>query len=407
MEIRPILSSLRRSKTGAVLIAAQVALTLAILSNAAFVVRDRLALSARPTGAVEPEVFVIRVLAFRPPPDLQHMQEEDSRALAAIPGVKSVAWTNQVPLGRSGWTTGMAADRNQTEAVPTALYFSPDSLVETLGLELIEGRDFTPDDVVLVDPSRESPEPEVAIVTHELARRLFPDGGPYVGRTIYQGTGDDAPAARIVGVVELLYQPWARPPGREGEISVILPERHLSEVASYFVRTDATARDQVMAQAEELLTSRIDGRLLIENRGLEEVRARYFRSHRALAGMLSAVSVLLLLVTASGIVGMASLWVNQRRKQIGVRRALGALRRDVVRYFLVENFLVTSVGLLAGVALALGLNEILVRELEMSRLPWVYLVLGVASLWFLGLAAAFGPAWRASLISPAIATRSA
>jgi putative ABC transport system permease protein len=63
--------------------------------------------------------------------------------------------------------------------------------------------------------------------------------------------------------------------------------------------------------------------------------------------------------------------------------------------------------LLAGVALALGLNEILVRELEMSRLPWVYLVLGVASLWFLGLAAAFGPAWRASLISPAIATRSA
>lgn len=406
MEIRPILSSLRRSKTGAVLIAAQVALTLAILSNAAFVVRDRLALSARPTGVAETEVFVIRVLAFRPPPDIENMQQEDTRALAALPGVKSVAWGNQVPLGRSGWTTGMAADREQTEAVPTALYFSPDSLIETLGLELIEGRDFTPEEVVVVDPARESPNPEAAIVTHELARRLFPGGGPYVGRTIYQGTGDEAPAAQIVGVVELLQQPWGRL-GSESEVSAILPQRFLGDVASYFVRTDAAARDQVMAQAEELLTTRIDGRLLIENRGLEEIRARYYRSHRALAGMLTAVSALLLLVTASGIVGMASLWVNQRRKQIGVRRALGALRRDVLRYFLVENFLVTSAGLLVGVALALGLNEMLVRELEMSRLPYSYLVIGVASLWTLGLAAAFGPAWRASMISPAIATRSA
>ena len=79
---------------------------------------------------------------------------------------------------------------------------------------------------------------------------------------------------------------------------------------------------------------------------------------------------------------------------------------EVVRYFLVENFLVTTAGLICGVALALGLNELLVRELEMSRLPAQYLVIGVMGLWCLGLLAALGPAWRASLISPAIATRS-
>ena len=70
--------------------------------------------------------------------------------------------------------------------------------------------------------------------------------------------------------------------------------------------------------------------------------------------MLIAVSVLLLLVTASGIVGMTSLWVTQRRKQIGVRRALGARRVDILRYFITENFMITSAGIVGGVLLALG-----------------------------------------------------
>lgn len=406
MEIGPILSSLRRSKTGAILIAAQVAITLAVLANAVYVVQDRLALSKRPSGAAEADTFVLRLYAFRPPADLEQMQREDVRALQAIPGVSAVAWTNQVPLSNSGWSSGIAAQRTATDTVSTAMYFSPDSLVDALGLTLLEGRDFVADDVVLVDPRRESEQPKVAIVTRSLARWLYPELESVVGQTLSQGTGDSAPEMTIVGVVERLQRPWA-PAGSEAELSVIYPQRHLSEVTSYFVRTEPGSRDSVMAAAEAALTSRIDGRMVLFNRGLDEVRSRYYRSHRALAGILVAVCVLLVLVTASGIVGMASLWVNQRRKQIGVRRALGALRRDVIRYFLVENFLVTTVGLVAGVGLALGLNELLVRELEMARLPWVYLAAGVGLLWLLGLGAAFGPAWRAAQIPPAIATRSA
>jgi putative ABC transport system permease protein len=127
----------------------------------------------------------------------------------------------------------------------------------------------------------------------------------------------------------------------------------------------------------------------------------------ALSWMLVAVSVLLLLITASGIVGMASLWVQQRRKQIGVRRALGARRVDILRYFLTENFVITSVGVVAGVLLGVGLNQVLVSKLEMTRLPLEYLFTGAGVFWALGLFAAYGPAWRAASISPATATRSA
>ena len=98
--------------------------------------------------------------------------------------------------------------------------------------------------------------------------------------------------------------------------------------------------------------------------------------------------------------------MTQRRKQIGVRRALGARRVDILRYFLTENFMITSVGVAAGVVLALGLNQLLVSQLEMARLPLPYLLGGAAVFWLLGLGAVYGPAWRAASISPATATRS-
>ena len=123
--------------------------------------------------------------------------------------------------------------------------------------------------------------------------------------------------------------------------------------------------------------------------------------------MLVSISVLLLLVTLSGIVGMTVLRVAQRRKQIGVRRALGARWRDILRYFIVENVIITTGGIVAGLLLALGLNRLLMAYTGMARLPLEYLAFGAAALWTLGIAAVYGPASKAASISPAIATRTA
>lgn len=409
MEIRPIISSLLRAKTAPLLIAAQVALTLAIVCNALYIIRDRLATAARPSGADQANLFDIRFYPHREIADIAGMQARDLEAMRAIPGVRSVAWTNQVPLGRSGWNNGgLTTKPGETGSNLTAAhYFSSGSLVDTFGLKLVEGRDFTAEDVIDVDPAKERAQPTQMIITLALAKRLYPGETRFVGRTFYTGGGEDAgPPVRIIGVVERLHSPGA-PADERAENSMISPMRYLDSSTGYAVRTEPGQRDRVMADVEKALLALSSDRVLIGKRSFDEIRDRRYAGERLMAGLLIAVTGFLLLITASGIVGMASLWVNQRRKQIGVRRALGARRFDILRYFIVENLLITTGGIVAGLLLALGLNQLLVSELELARLPLGYLPVGALLLWTLGVIAVYGPAWRAASISPAIATRSA
>ena len=411
MEIRPILSAMLRSKTGAILIAAQVALTLGILCNALYIVNDRLQLANRPSGTVEDDLFLIRLFPFRKVADIKGMQLEDEAALRRIPGVVNLTWTNESPLGQSSQNTGFATRRDQPpgESVEATTYVGPGPFVKTLGLKLVEGRDLNADDVIEVDPDTSDAIPRSALVTEAFAKKLYPNATSVVGKPLFYSTGETAKESTIVGVVERLQTPRAQAEEEneaKGESSVIYPERLLQPYTQFLVRTEPGQRARVIAQAEKALGERMDGRVLLKTHTLNELRETRYRADRALAGMLIAVVVLLLLVTASGIVGMASLWVNQRRKQIGVRRALGARRFDILRYFLTENLMVTTGGIVGGIALALGLNQLLVSTLELQRLPLGYLGVGMLALWALGLLAVLGPAWRAARVPPAVATRS-
>lgn len=403
MEIRPILSALLRSKTGALLIAAQVALTLAILGNAAYIVQDRLAIAARPTGTDEANLFYIRLYGFREGIDVPAMLDADLAMIRAMPGVKSVATANMAPLNQSGWNLSVQPNSNDdaVESTNTAFYFSSENLVDTLGLQLVEGRYFTPDEVQVVEPSIANVAPRHTILTRALARHLFPDAKAYVGKAVYLGDS----RMEVVGVVEKLQSPWAQL-GDAAERSIIVPLRQLDPSAAYMVRTEPGQLDRLMREVEDKLVAARDDRVHLSTTSLPEARANRYRADRSLAWMLITIMGLLLVVTASGIVGMASLWVNQRRKQIGVRRAIGARQRDILRYFLVENFMVTSFGIAVGLGLAIALNQWLVSALEVPRLPLQYLPGGVVALWLLGLLAALGPAWRAARIPPAEATRS-
>ena len=123
-------------------------------------------------------------------------------------------------------------------------------------------------------------------------------------------------------------------------------------------------------------------------------------------GLILGVIIALLGATALGIVGLTSYWVEQRRKQIGVRRALGATKSDILRYFQIENFLVVTLGIVVGMMMAYGLNQVMMRYYELPRLPAMYLPLSAAVLWLLGQGAVLVPAMRASSITPVSAIRS-
>ncbi|HEX5757269.1 MAG TPA: FtsX-like permease family protein, partial [Arenimonas sp.] len=405
MELRPILSALLRHKTAPLLIALQIALTLAIVCNAGYLIANRLGNAARPSGVDESSLFDIRFYPHRKIDDVVEMQRRDLQTLRALPGVQSVALSNQIPLGRSSWTSGgLTAERGQSTQIRSANYMSPDSLVDTFGLRLVEGRDFLPEEIDTFDPQKEQYHPRRAIVTLALARALFPDAQNFAGRSFYFGGGDESDQLQIVGVVERLQTPSA-PADASAEYSLLLPVRSLDPYVRYVVRTEPALRNRVMTEAEQALLALRNDRVLLGKRSLDDWRALRYASENTLAILLIAVSAFLLLITASGIVGLASLWVNQRTKQIGVRRALGARRIDILRYFLVENLLITSTGIFAGLLLALLLNDLLVRELSVSRLPAPYIGSGMAIMWLLGLVAVLGPAIRATRVPPAVATR--
>ncbi|WP_133499309.1 ABC transporter permease [Cognatilysobacter terrigena] len=407
MEIRPILSALLRSKTGAVLIAAQIALTLAIIANALYIVNDRVARSIRPSGIDEANSFFITFAGIGDMADKEAMQKRDVEVLKAIPGVVDAAWVNQYPMTQNGWGLGLTTTpQDPSSGVNGAAYFSPDSMVKTLGLKIVEGRDFTADDVRTVDPDTGQLGADSVLVTKAMAKKLWPDATSYVGRPVSLGSGTDSVPMRVVGVIDTLMTPFAQR-SDNAYSSFVLPVRYIASEGSYAVHTAPGQRDRVMRAAEDALVKLRNDRVLTSNRSADDTRARRYQGERSIAGMLIAVTVGLLLVTGSGIVGLASLWVTQRRKQIGVRRALGATKVDILRYFLVENAMISTIGIVIGIALALALNQVLVSTMELPRLPLAYLGYGMLTLWGLGILAVYGPASRAAAVPPAIATRSA
>jgi len=405
MELPPILSAMRRNKVGAVLIAVQMAITLAILCNGLFIIEQRIALSKRPTGADEANIFSITNQWMGEPADLPARVQADLAALRALPGVVDAYVTNAYPLTNGGWSEGIKLDPDQKAmTAPSALYFADEHGLPTLGLKLIAGRNFSAAEVADRRLNDLAPPPAV-IITRQLADKLFPRGDA-LGRSIYvQFQKTRAP---IVGIVDRLQAPWVAASGwgsNFSDNSMIEPFRFVAQYSHYIVRTQPGQMPAVMRAAEMTLIDVNRARVLEKVRPLTTARTEIYRDDRGLAIILGVVCAALLAVTAFGIVGLTSYWVAQRRRQIGIRRALGATRKAIIRYFQTENFLIAAAGAAMGVAMAVSLNLWMVSTFEMERLHTGYAFVGAIVVLLLGQAAAFWPALRAASIPPALATR--
>jgi putative ABC transport system permease protein len=399
-----------------VLIALQIALTLAIVCNAIFIIYTRVDNVRRPTGMNESNLFLIEqqwvgAPSGDDPASLQKqdsMLREDLAALRAMPGVESVTSSNSMPLLNSSWGGSVAlkpgTDLRGGDA-RTIFYFGDEQFLATLGLHLVAGRNFTTTDVVNKG-MRDNSQPDVVIVTKALADKLYPHGDA-IGKVMYLN-GDTKPST-IVGEVERLQVsstsswvstfPWN---------STIGPIRLDSNFSRYIVRTKPGQMDAVMRAAPDVLYKVNPMRVLDDDsvRSFADIRAEAYRADIGMAVLMGVVCVILLAVTAAGIVGLTSFWVGQRHRQIGVRRALGARKIDILHYFQLENLLIAGVGALIGIALAIGLNMLLIQNFEMDRMPLVYVLCGLVVVMVLGQAAVFVPARRASNVPPVVATRS-
>jgi putative ABC transport system permease protein len=394
-----------RKKSGAVLIAVQIAVTLAILANALGLIVDRLSWSAQLTGIDEANIFFIYATSVDKPPSLAALQSSDLALLRSMAGVANAYGTNSFPLEGGGWS--MSADLEPDQKTPSAqisLYFGDESALDTLGVTLIAGRNFNPSEILDRDGSTAPPATGI-IITRALAQRLFPRGDA-LGKSIYTETKDPSP---VIGIIDRLQGPFVAATGFMStftENSVLAPFRPLGGSSTYVVRTKPGRLNEVLKAAQNKLEG-INGSRIISAKSMLEVRARAYRSNRGLTLILGAIASILVAVTAFGMAGLTSYWVTERRRQIGIRRALGATRAAILRHFQKENILITGSGVLAGTFLALALNFWLVSRFEMVRLNTAYVVASGIVLLMLGQIAVFWPALRASRVPPALAVRGA
>jgi putative ABC transport system permease protein len=402
MEIRPILSTLRRHKTASALIVIEIALSCAIVCNALFLIGTRLERMDRETGMANDEIVRINTAGIGNQDNPDEAAKVDLAALRAIPGVKYATMTNHVPFDNSSWNSGVSIRPDQQiPSMNVGVYLGDDQLPETFGLKFVAGRDFLPEEFIVMEEIKGETAIPAAIVTRAMAEKLFP-GESALGKLLHDSWGSKP--IKIVGVVESLIRPNDNGGPSEAQYSMLLPIR--SATGRFAIRTSPERREEVLKAAVAALERVNRSRIIMDQGSFTDVIAKYYRQDKSMAWLLAAVCVALLVVTALGIVGLASFWVQQRTKQIGVRRALGATRGQILRYFQTENFLLATLGIVLGMLGAFGLNQLLMTHYELPRLPAHYLPIGAATLWLLGQIAVFGPARRAAAVPPAVATRS-
>jgi putative ABC transport system permease protein len=409
MQIRPVISAMRRNKVGAILIAVQMAITLAILCNALFIIQQRIALSKRPSGADEANVVVLDNQWVGNPPDQMARQQGDLAALRSLPGVQDAFATNSVPLTDGGSSTGISLHADQKASTASAaIYFGDEHAIAALGLKLIAGRNFNSDEVVDKLGYNDLKAPAAIIITKGLADKLYPNTNA-VGQSIYdQFLKGQVP---IVGVVDRLQVPWVSEVGFSGgfnDNSVIQPFRFVSPYPIlYVVHARPGQAAAVIQAAPKKLFDLSRARIIGKTRVMTVLRTEIYKDDKGLAVILAVVCAALLAVTAFGIVGLTSYWVAQRRRQIGIRRALGATRNAIIQYFQTENLLIAGAGAAIGVALAVSLNLWMVSAFSMERLNTGYTLIGAVVVMLLGQVAVLWPAMKAASIPPALATRAA
>ena len=401
LELGPMLRALMRNKIGALLIALQIALTLTIMVNAIFMMLARSAQMARPSGLDEQNTFYLTNTVFAPNYNLQAALAQDLQRIRQTPGVVAATQINAIPLSGGGWSMSLQnKPGDDIDGTGVAVYMVDEQGIAAMGLELIAGENFAPSDVIWREQGA-TEWPAKIILSQAMAAQMFDgDWKKALGQTLYINNHEPM---QITGIIKSLQAPWN---GWDNvENAMLVPQQLDSRNSRFFIRTEPGRRDALMPQLEKALAESDKGRIVRNMRTMEQTRADSYREDLATYNILLTVIIVLTLITGFGIVGLAMFSINRRTRQIGTRRALGASQWQIMRYFMLENLLISGLGVLLGIGGAVGLNIWLVSTFAMKPLTPGLLLVGCAALLAVGQLAVSYPALIAARISPATATR--
>jgi predicted permease len=385
-----------RQRSQQAMVTLQIAFALVLLVGAGLMIRSYGAMRSVEPGFDQPHR--VQTFSFNVPPTqaadgrrVIRLQQEILDRISAVPGVVSAAFTSRLPMDTSGRTsrTYLPEGFVQKGGTPPSrqMRFVSPGLFRTLGNRLLAGRDFTWSDV-------HEGRSFVAILTENLAREWWGSPSAAIGKRIRNG--NDGPWLEVIGVSHDIYDAGADQPPPEAVFLLAA----LTRVA-FVVRSDAAGTSALLDGLRHAVWSVNPDMPLAQVRTLGELYDQAMARTSFTLTLLAIAGAMALLLGISGIYGVIAYAVSQRRREIGVRLALGAPARAIHGLFLRRGLVLTGAGLAVGVAGALILAR-LMRTLLFGIGPLDPLTFAVMPLVLAAAAAiaTYVPARRALAVDP-------
>jgi putative ABC transport system permease protein len=384
-------SAWERARKG--LLVAEVALALVLLIGAGLMLRTLHQLTRVDPGFNAENLLTVQ---FALPGRTYNIERRlaffrECRALIeTLPGVNSAAFAMSLPMVGYNWgSTFIVADRPAEKSWAT---FTPVSAnyFETMGVRLLKGRMF--------NEAEMADSPPVTVINESLARRLWPNEDP-VGKRLKQGSAESQASWReVIGVVSDLK--W-NVVDQDAPSHVYLPlAQRNSDFVGLVVRT--TGAPSALASTVERAIHSIDKDLPVKSRSMDQLMGNAIARQRLAMTLMVSFAVLALALAGVGVYGVMSYAVEQRRREIGVRLALGAQTSDVLRLVVKQGMTLAGAGIAIGVAAALALAKLMTG---FSSLLYGVKATDPVTFTLISLLAVLIPARRATKVDPMIAIR--
>jgi putative ABC transport system permease protein len=384
------------------LLVAEVSLALVLLVGAGLLVRSMQRVLSVDPGFDPENLLTMRVMLPNdayPEPRRQAFYEESRARIGALPGVRGVALTVSLPIDGSFWNGAFTATDKpvppRSDLPDAAMAAVTPNYFEVIGIRLLKGRTFNATDT--------EKAPLVAVINETLARRIWPGEDP-IGKRLRLGYPEShQPAREVVGVVADI---------KLNGVELSTPQQAYfpftqSAWTNFSIVVRTTGEPLQLAGSVERAIHTLDKDLPVTSiRSMDQLMGNALATRRLTLTVLASFAGLALLLAAVGIYGVIAYSVRQRTHELGIRMALGAQTRDVLKLILAQGLRLALLGVVLGLGVAVGLTrwmESLLFEVRPTD-PLTFALIALVLL-LVALVACWLPARRATQVDPLVALR--
>lgn len=402
LNIKGLIKSLLLRKFTTGLLILQLAITLGLLVNSAILALDARDKISQSTGLDDANILIVSTHPtsgnYRDLDYFRSIAQEDLAKLNQLPGVRSVSITNQLPIRNRGMMRN-THDLDNPEQEKTDKYLqnvkyilTEEHLAETMGFTLLEGRFLMGSDQLDFD----SEATNNVVITESLKKALYGDESA-LGQEINSGV--------VVGVIKDIMLDPSIPRDKQYGFFINAMMKYIFIGRYYVLNVEPGQMENVRSQVSDTILAVQAERDIFKVFTMTEHLNSFYRDDQGLSDLFLLLCGLMLFVTAISSYAYSQFHISRQKKFIGIRRALGARKKDILLYVLTENWLVYSMGCLLGISVAIGFNILLSQHISLSKPDILLFLLATAVIFISGTVATWFPARQTSNIPPVIATK--